>query len=201
MTLDSGNSELILADSSSCDSLGPATSNALCMEYDDKPDGDECVLSSLTSNNNSINTNNSNNNYHQRMYEKHIERIADDEARVEEDILWKQNEIVKIIALTEKFETTISQLKNEISTLQHDKSSLQQAMTTTSTTSSHGSRLDARSSHATGALDETRIKKELKEKSRLLEEKLKELKVKESEYNRVQLQRATFSKEAEILRR
>jgi hypothetical protein len=50
------------------------------------------------------------------IYEKLMEQIADDGARVEEDIQWKQNEIAKITALAEKFVSTISPLKNEITT-------------------------------------------------------------------------------------
>jgi hypothetical protein len=69
-----------------------------------------------------------------------------------------------------------------------------------------GAKQEVRNGHSLSVLtsvatEESRVKKELKEKTRLLEEKLKELKLKESEYNRAQMQRATFSKEAEVLRR
>jgi len=50
-------------------------------------------------------------------------------------------------------------------------------------------------------IDEVKIKKELKEKSRLLEEKLKELRVKETEYSRVIQQKEVLSKEADVLKK
>jgi hypothetical protein len=123
-----------------------------------------------------------------------IQRAVIQEHRVEEGIQSKQLEIAQILTLTEKFESTIAQLKQEIDVLERDKSSLMQRQATKATNSAASN-----SAHATS--DDLKIKKELKEKSKMLEDKLKELRTKESEYSRVIQQKETLSKEADALRK
>lgn len=147
-------------------------------------------------------------------YESVMQEYSQKAAMTEEGIQLKQQELNKITDITEKFEATISKLKSEINSLQHDKTNLTRLQNSSSSSSSSsslskvgGSTFGQRSSvavssAAAAAAEDAKafdVKKELREKSKVLEEKLKELKQKENEYVRVLQQKERLSKEAEVL--
>merc|ERR1711871_1924979 len=125
------------------------------------------------------------------------EEYAREDEKMQKDVLQKEHEINQMLELTTQFHDTINQLKDEISTLQQDKDRL--------TKLQQKQAINAKNNRGFGSStnlhEENKIKKELREKSKSLEEKLKELRLKESQYKSTVEQKERALKEAENLRK
>ena len=138
--------------------------------------------------------------------------VEDDDTAMQ-GVVMKEQEIDRMLELTEQFHATIDNLKTEISTLQQDKSrliKLQEKNIANKSVigakgvgfgSGHTSSFTSGNNAALLLAEENRIKKELREKNKLLDDKLKELRSKEQEYARVLAQKDRAVKDAEVLRK
>jgi hypothetical protein len=106
------------------------------------------------------------------------------EAESEAEVREKEVKILQMIRIAEEYKTTIMNLRCEIASMQGEKQLLA-----------------AKEAKEPPGTTDSKIKKELLEKSKQLEAKLKELRSKEIEYARIYQEKERARKEAEVLRK
>ena len=106
----------------------------------------------------------------------------------------KDNNVKTMVQLAEQYKETIANLRNEIQTLENEKSQL--AAKDTKLKLAQGST----DTKMKSTLDSTKIQKELLEKTKILETKQKLLRQKEIEYAKIYQQKEQARKDAEQLR-
>ena len=100
-----------------------------------------------------------------------------------------------------QYTATINSLNSEIADLEEGQRRLHLKLSTQGQGSSHSTTNKQQSGAGASSSDDIRWKKELREKSKLLEEKLKQLRSKESECSKVCSQKETLVKELDVMRR
>jgi hypothetical protein len=100
-----------------------------------------------------------------------------------------------------QYTATINSLTSEIADLEEGQRRLHLKLSTQGQGSSHITTNKQQSGAGASSSDDIRWKKELREKSKLLEEKLKQLRSKESECSKVCSQKETLVKELDVMRR
>ena len=117
-------------------------------------------------------------------------------------VVQKEEEIGRMLELTEQFHNTIDQLKSEISNLQQDKVRLTKLQEKQAHAKAiHRGFGGGPTSSATAILEENKVKKELRDKCKLLEDKMKELKLKEMQYSSTVAQKDKAIREVDTLKK
>eukprot|EP01034_Spumella_vulgaris_P024066 gene24066-30365_t len=117
------------------------------------------------------------------------------ERRAMQDVRKKEEDMAKLASQTAKYQRTINDLNAEIHALQQDQQKLQMRVQKAATTNKQ----QPSGGHASNkdSFEEIKIKRELQEKSRLLDEKVRNLKAKESELQKLSIQKTNLAKEVD----